>query len=134
MSKLHGCPDDSDVIARFTDALEQRIGSERFRLWFGQVRFEVRPAGTNGRPVIAAIASAQFAADRLSNHFTREMRGAAGVATGQTAEVLIEAVSLPKQAPLPFAAAERLGEEGGGPKVLPRPTKPKHSGSERGGV
>ncbi|MEM0927122.1 MAG: DnaA/Hda family protein, partial [Planctomycetota bacterium] len=29
---------------------------------------------------------------------------------------------------------QRLGEEGGGPKVLPRPTKPKHSGSERGGV
>lgn len=101
MSELQGCPDDSEVIEKFKDALEQRIGRERFRLWFAQVRFESRYSDAD-RPRVAAIAMAQFAADRLSKNFMREMRGAACFALGTSAEVIVEAASPAKQADLPF--------------------------------
>ena len=34
MSAPHGCTDDTAVIASFREALTERVGAERFRMWF----------------------------------------------------------------------------------------------------
>ncbi|MEO1615542.1 MAG: DnaA/Hda family protein [Planctomycetota bacterium] len=127
MSTSHGSTDDTVVIERFKEALERRIGPERFRLWFGQVRFEMREPVDGERSTIVAIAGAQFAADRLAKNFIREMRGAAGLAIGATANVVVETAMPAKQAELPFASGD-LEADAETPSQV---TQPKTGTSDR---
>ncbi|WP_182867830.1 DnaA/Hda family protein [Rhodopirellula sp. JC639] len=111
MSTPHGCTDDSDVIATFKEALKQRVGQERFQIWFSGVRFALEAAesaaGSPESPTvprsIVAIAAGQFAADRLSNHYLSAMRGAAASACGTSTAIRIHVEDRPtRQAELPF--------------------------------
>lgn len=111
MSTPQGCTDDLDVIETFKEALKQRVGDERFQIWFSGVRFEVGSiesgqhspeSSTTGRTIIA-VAGAQFAADRLSKHYMTAMRGAAAAACGQATPVKIAVDDRPaQQIELPF--------------------------------
>ncbi|MEL6110240.1 MAG: DnaA/Hda family protein [Planctomycetota bacterium] len=106
MSKTHGGNDGTDVIALFKEALRQRLGDRTFDLWFSQMHFEFRPVDAESQAVdssasIAVIAPGQFAADRLSKHYLRQMRGAVGSAVGSNARVTVE-VAPAKQVELPF--------------------------------
>ncbi|QDV82592.1 Chromosomal replication initiator protein DnaA [Stieleria magnilauensis] len=111
MSTPHGCTDDSDVIATFKEALKQRVGHERFQIWFSGVRFVLEAAdavaGTaDPSRSIVAVAAGQFAADRLSNHYLAAMRGAAASACGASTTVRVHVEDRPTlQAELPFAEA-----------------------------
>lgn len=102
MSVPHGCNDGKDVVELFTEALEQRIGSDRFRMWFGHgVSFEVsdRTAGEDSGSVakgqVVVRVRGQFALDRLRKNFLSELRGAAMVACGSTTNVAIELAAAP---------------------------------------
>ena len=118
MSTPHGCTDDSDVIAKFKEALKQRVGHERFQIWFSGVRFVLETADRVASPAepsraIVAVAAGQFAADRLSNHYLSAMRGAAASACGASTTVRVDVEDRPKhQAELPFAEAGANGAAG----------------------
>ncbi|WP_167546914.1 DnaA/Hda family protein [Stieleria maiorica] len=111
MSTPQGCTDDSDVIATFKEALKQRVGQERFQIWFSGVRFALEaaesavssPESPTAPRSIVAIAAGQFAADRLSNHYLSAMRGAAASACGTSTSIRIHVEDRPtRQAELPF--------------------------------
>ncbi|WP_161604691.1 DnaA/Hda family protein [Roseiconus nitratireducens] len=59
MSTTQGCNDDRDVVDRFKEALEQRVGPERFDIWFARIRFEYRDPQSPGSdpPEHAAVAN-----------------------------------------------------------------------------
>ncbi len=126
MSALHGCIDDKAVVETFKEALKERIGSDRFRMWFIHgVAFELR-ATTSGSPVVAPsgyelviLVSGQFALDRLRQNFLQPIRAAAAKACGTSLAVTIElGRPEPKQAALPLDIPEseiesELGEKNG---------------------
>jgi chromosomal replication initiator protein len=108
-----GCTDDSDVIELFKEALKQRVGEERFQIWFSGVRFEAVPDSlteSEGAEVICqrsivAFVHGQFAADRLAKDYLSAMRGAAASACGQATPVRIDVdIRAARQVELPFAA------------------------------
>ncbi|MCS7470499.1 DnaA/Hda family protein [Stieleria sp. ICT_E10.1] len=128
MSTPHGCTDDSDVIATFKEALKQRVGHERFQIWFSGVRFVLEVADPVAGSVepsrsIVAVAAGQFAADRLSNHYLAAMRGAAASACGASTTVRVHVEDRPKhQAELPFAEGDASDASGiGEPSETSRP-------------
>lgn len=123
MSTTHGCNNDSEVIVTFKEALKQRVGAERYQIWFSGVEFEVEstPSTENaadssaGSPAAAsqnaqvspgciiATARGQFAADRLSKNFLSAMRAAASAACGSLTNIRIDVASTPtQQVGLPF--------------------------------
>lgn len=117
MSISHGCTDDSDVIEIFKEALKQRVGEERFQIWFSAVRFEFAVADSAadstdcqtpinpGARSIVAFAHGKFAAERLAKDYLSAMRGAAASACGQTTHVRIDVDATPaRQVQLPFTA------------------------------
>ncbi|MEO1529221.1 MAG: hypothetical protein AAFX06_27695 [Planctomycetota bacterium] len=114
MSTTHGGNDGKDVIEHFKDALKQRLGDRTFDLWFSQMRFEFRSdeheavesgEPTVGRPQITVIAPGQFAADRLSKNYLRQIRSASSSVCGSEATVKVEVAAPAKQVELPFDLA-----------------------------
>ena len=117
MSAPHGCTDDTAVIASFREALTERVGAERFRMWFthgvtitveaglsdleaGETAEQALPVDASALPDATAIPTeqqrriilsirGQFALDRLRQNFLREMRGAAMQACGVRTEVVV---------------------------------------------
>ena len=113
MSTTHGGNDGTDVIALFKEALRQRLGDRTFELWFTQMQFEFRPGQLNpdtdfgSFDTLAVIAPGQFAADRLSKHYLRQMRGASASACGAETQIKVEVSATPaKQVELPFDDAD----------------------------
>ncbi len=120
MSASQGCIDDKAVVESFKEALTQRIGADRFRMWFaddvvleyrddsiddaideaiGQVTSQI----TRGRFVVGV--KGQFALQRLRQNFIREMRAAAAQAIGHAVELNVELLeNQPAQIELPLIA------------------------------
>ncbi|TWU51205.1 DnaA/Hda family protein [Rubripirellula reticaptiva] len=126
----HGCTDDRDVVASFKEALEQRIGADRFRMWFTNgVAFEVASSPveaetsetgnpSDGEPItkptslvrgcVIVRVRGQFALDRLKKNFLSELRGAAMQACGSSTNVSVElAAPQAAQAELPLGEASK---------------------------
>ncbi|HAA72076.1 MAG TPA: hypothetical protein DCE55_23260, partial [Planctomycetaceae bacterium] len=61
---------DKDI-DRFREFLVDRLGRERYEVWFGGVRFELRSL------VLTVFAPDQFTLDRLRNRFRLEIQQAA---------------------------------------------------------
>lgn len=127
MSVPHGCNDGKDVVELFKEALEQRIGNDRFRMWFGHgVSFEISDKADAAQADTGSVATGQvvvrvrgqFALDRLRKNFLSELRGAAMVACGSTTNVAIELAAAPAaQTTLPID----------GIAMVVTPTKPVRS-------
>ncbi|MGB7347144.1 MAG: DnaA/Hda family protein [Pirellulaceae bacterium] len=112
MSAQQGCNDDTAVIESFKEALKQRVGQEVFLAWFANgVEFDFHVDAdsdaqsqsqqiTSGR--IVAQVRGQFALDRLSRNYVRELRGAAMQACGRAIEVQLELAAPPTQVCLPI--------------------------------
>ena len=71
---------DKDI-DRFREFLVERLGRERYDVWFGGVRFELRSF------VLAVLAPDQFTLDRLRNRFRVEIQHAAAHAVKSGVEV-----------------------------------------------
>jgi len=82
MLTLQQEPDDTAVIGKIMEVLEQRIGSDRFGLWFGN-RVEFRYDSAN----LSVIVDGDFALQRLRGNYLRAIESAA-------AEVLNRSVTV----------------------------------------
>ncbi|WP_404308921.1 DnaA ATPase domain-containing protein [Neorhodopirellula lusitana] len=82
MSSTQGSIETQEAINRFADALRQRIGTDRFRLWFTHgVRFDVEPGDDETESLVLYV-SGPFAADRIAKNFTTDLRASAIAAIG----------------------------------------------------
>ena len=99
MSTTHGCNGDREIVAKFKEALMQRVGEDVFRVYFGTgVTFNVveRDAGSaqrlgqvadKSKPKLEICVRGQFALDRLRKNYLQSIRGAAMHATGSPTDV-----------------------------------------------
>ncbi|QDT11829.1 DnaA ATPase domain-containing protein [Planctomycetes bacterium K23_9] len=120
MSASHGCNDDKAVIELFKEALKQRVGQEVYQAWFADGVFfelcentvdapkviggpnaEAAPTRVTQSAIVAKVRG-QFALDRLSRNYTRELRGAAMQAFGRAMEVQLRLADPPQQVQLPI--------------------------------
>ena len=121
MSAPHGCTDSKDVVAIFKDALNERIGADRFRMWFTHsVTFGIRDSHNSSEATAASqtqqfvvYVDGQFALDRLRAKFIQALRASAASASQRSGinlstDVLIE-LSRPdaSQAELPLDVVEQ---------------------------
>ena len=120
MSASHGCNDNMVVVESFMEALKQRIGDDRFRMWFAdQVEFDAElpglPMDIGAAHAIASSSSwrfvltvrGEFAEQRLSRNFMPELRGAAMQATGSPCDVVVHiATEAARQPELPLGGDE----------------------------
>ncbi|WP_197231112.1 DnaA/Hda family protein [Novipirellula artificiosorum] len=98
MSASQGCIDDTAVVERFKEALRERIGADRFRLWFHHgVVFAVDRGSQNDSLVepqnaqrIVVLVSGQFALDRMRQNCMQPLRAAAAHVFGTTHCVTLE--------------------------------------------
>ena len=91
MAASHGCNDNKDVVEIFKEALKQRIGQERFDVWFQGVQFHFAEVTSDvSSSQLTILVNGQFALERISKNFLSELRGAASQATGLTASVRLE--------------------------------------------
>ncbi|MBB3210576.1 chromosomal replication initiator protein [Rhodopirellula rubra] len=91
MSSTQGSIETQEAIERFADALRQRIGADRFRLWFTHgIRFDVEQSEDDDAEVIVLLVSGPFAADRITKNFTTELRAASVMALGDRARFRLE--------------------------------------------
>ena len=112
MTAPQGCIDNKVVIEHFMEALKNKVGADRYRMWFQHgVDYALVKKTTNsnasdpeerrsveGHCVVdsdqvnaeAMLVSirGQFALDRLRNHYLGELRGAACQAAGRRLDVL----------------------------------------------
>jgi chromosomal replication initiator protein len=85
MSSTQGSIETQEAIAKFADALRQRIGTDRFRLWFTHgVTFEVESADEDidQLPTLVIRVSGPFAAERIAKNFTADLRASSIMALG----------------------------------------------------
>lgn len=82
------------VVENFKEALKQRVGAERYQMWFTHgIEFEIDSAGTATESMVVSDAvmivrvRGQFALDRLKKNFLRELRGAAMQVCGASTNV-----------------------------------------------
>ena len=69
-------PQPHPIVAAMTDALRQRIGRDRYDMWFDRgVSWTVRHDAD--LTTLRLIAPGEFALERLRNHYVREIRAAA---------------------------------------------------------
>jgi len=94
MSASHGCIEDKAVIEKFKDALKERIGADRFRLWFHHgVSISVENLSVENETQaerIVILVSGQFALDRMRQNFMQPIRAAAAQVYGSTLGVSLE--------------------------------------------
>ncbi len=144
MSVPHGCNDDTDVVESFKEALKQRVGAERYQMWFTHgvdfmVHTDQRSADSdtfNQQPdaIVTVKVRGQFALDRIKNNLLRELRGAAMQAYGsaEVALCLDQPVVVQAELPLP-GLLERSASTDCSPKQRPRARQSRSSyGSPRG--
>jgi chromosomal replication initiator protein len=82
MPTLHQEPDDTVVVGKIKEVLEQRIGSDRFGLWFsGRVRFSF-----DGGELHLVI-DGEFALERLRGTYLRAVEAAAAEVLGRGVHV-----------------------------------------------
>jgi len=120
MSATQGCNDDQQVVDSFKEALRQRVGTDRYEMWFsGGVEFSFArqdPSRTNlseqtssAGGIMRLRVGGQFALERIRSKLLPALRGAAMQACGDATEVQLE-LDMPsaRQAdlPLPDAAAD----------------------------
>jgi chromosomal replication initiation ATPase DnaA len=70
--------DDREIVGAIRSALADRIGSDRFDVWFGpsvQFRYD--------RQTLFVVASQQFVLERIQKSFRADLQGACRAATGQ---------------------------------------------------
>ena len=89
MFASHGCNDDTAVVETFKEALKQRVGADRYQMWFTHgVDFAIAKVSDSvlgsdaSSAVVEVRVNGQFALDRLQNNWMRELRGAAMQACG----------------------------------------------------
>ncbi|TWU15112.1 DnaA/Hda family protein [Allorhodopirellula heiligendammensis] len=91
MSSTQGSIETQEAIERFADALRQRIGTDRFRLWFTHgIEFDLEAShdesgdevAVDADAVIVLRVSGPFAADRIAKNFTADLRAASAMALG----------------------------------------------------
>jgi chromosomal replication initiator protein len=105
----HGCNDDTAVVESFKEALKQRVGTDRFQMWFTHgVDFSVgnRPHTDPSERVVLVRVRGQFALDRIQNHWIRELRGAAMQAFGAADVELCLDQPVARQSDLPLPGLE----------------------------
>ncbi len=100
MPALHQEPDDTAVIGMITEALKQRIGTERFGLWFGQgVTLRSGEGGWLEGGAVVEVAG-EFALQRIKTNFGRDLQAAVMLAIGRSVPVvLLSAQSAADQPP-----------------------------------
>ncbi len=119
MSAQHGCNDDRAVVENFKEALKQRVGADRYQMWFAHgIDFEFDSTATQAsaseltvaeasgvaRGIVMVRVRGQFALDRLRKNFLRELRGAAMQVCGSSTDVELCLDEPPaEQADLPLA-------------------------------
>ncbi len=100
MPALHQSTEDKDVLGKVKEALIDRIGPERFQLWFGRhVTFKIE-----GEKVIVEVSN-EFALNRLRNHYSAEIRHAAAIALGSYASIQLTLVEPAVAVLLPAAGS-----------------------------
>ncbi len=143
MSSTQHSIETQEAIERFADALRQRIGTDRFRLWFTHgIEFEVESvtsdlvdAGSDVGDVIVLRVSGPFAADRIAKNFTSDLRAAATMALGDRARFRMVTEAATTQPPLIDGADETTSGQGRGGRANQRngrSTPGKSSKSARG--
>ena len=130
MSASQGCNDDTVVVESFKEALRQRIGDDRYRLWFtDDVRVSlIQDAGASDSPKFVVSVRGEFAQQRLSRNLMSEMRGAATQARGEVTEVDVEVFrQSAKQTTLPLEC-DSDGGRGREHRCVPSPeSRPTYS-------
>lgn len=120
MSSTQGSIETQEAIERFADALRQRIGTDRFRLWFTHgIEFDLESSGDDAiggvssdavadrsADVIVLRVSGPFAADRIAKNFTADLRAASAMALGDHGRFRMVTEAPPSQPPLISDAAE----------------------------
>ncbi|EMI57583.1 DnaA/Hda family protein [Rhodopirellula sallentina] len=118
MSSTQGSIETQEAIERFADALRQRIGADRFRLWFTHgIEFDVEHSDEDG-DVLVLLVSGPFAADRITKNFTTELRAAAMTVLGDRGRFRLEVHQATEQPSL-------IDGE-------PAPAKPRRRGQKAG--
>lgn len=114
MFSPQGCNDDTAVVETFKEALKQRVGADRYQMWFAHgVEFAVesgsgtRSEDSSSESVIIVKVRGQFALDRIHNHWMRELRGAAMQACGLANVVLSLDQPAATQCELPLPGLEQ---------------------------
>lgn len=96
MSSTQGSIETDEAIGQFTDALRQRIGTDRFRLWFTHgIRFGLESTGDE--TVLVIEASSPFAADRIAKNFGTELRATAIGSLGDHARFRLDVAKATEQ-------------------------------------
>ncbi|MFG0266987.1 MAG: DnaA ATPase domain-containing protein [Rhodopirellula sp. JB055] len=116
MSSTQGSIETQEAIERFAEALHQRIGADRYRLWFTHgVRFdlEVGESPDDGKPTVVVVirTSGPFAAQRMGNSFATELRAAAMIACGERARYRIDVEEAEQPAPKKRTRAAKVAAE-----------------------
>ncbi len=87
MSASQGCTDDKAVVESFKEALEQRVGADRYRMWFIHgVSFALESG------VVVIRVRGEFALSRMKKNFLRELRSAAMTACNSSSDVRLDLV------------------------------------------
>jgi chromosomal replication initiator protein len=111
MPAPHGCNDDKAVVDTFKEALKQRIGADRYQMWFAHgveflIESERLDEQTLHSGVLVVLVRGQFALERLRKNFLQELRGAAMQARGEHIDVQIRLNEQPaEQVELPLSEA-----------------------------
>jgi chromosomal replication initiator protein len=116
MSSTQGSIETQEAIERFAEALHQRIGADRYRLWFTHgVGFdlEVGESPDDGKPTVVVVirTSGPFAAQRMGNSFATELRAAAMIACGERARYRIDVEEAAQPAPKKRTRAAKVAAE-----------------------
>ncbi len=147
MSSTQGSIETQEAIERFADALRQRIGTDRFRLWFTHgIEFDLESSdeapsdvtSADSANVIVLRVSGPFAADRIAKNFTSDLRAAAAMALGDRGRFRMETATTTSQPPLIAGADEASSSDRPRGRVArssgdPKPNKSKASTRGRGG-
>ncbi|KLU01558.1 Chromosomal replication initiator protein DnaA [Rhodopirellula islandica] len=116
MSSTQGSIETQEAIERFAEALHQRIGADRYRLWFTHgVGFdlEVGESPDDGKPTVVVVirTSGPFAAQRMGNSFATELRAAAMIACGERSRYRIDVEEAEQPAPKKRTRAAKVAAE-----------------------
>ena len=161
MSAPQGCTDDKAVVGIFMEALKDKVGADRYRMWFSEVveytlvdqtasdadpncdhtRVDSQSGepeltgqlGQNDSGTILISVRGKFALERLQNHYLPAIRGAACQAMGRRVEVAFQLVETKAhQVELPFASSEETESGNSEADALHR-VDPSHRSIHSGG-
>lgn len=116
---------DAAVVDRVVRAFEERIGTDRFAVWFGEaMRVEVRrPQSRTSAATVTIAAGLGFTHEWLRRTFRAEFEAAAADACGQPVEVCWEPLGSPAEAGVTTAAPVPEVEPAAHPVERPRPRR-----------